>query len=263
MKGLCSPKEIQPVFNKVGACPKQRKQTHTYSHQIWHFIVSHLWNTQCVCVCVCAHVCVCWRKASGKLTDVCFWCLSAVLMFVNGLFKVTTVCCSSRTTGFHSHMLQLWIHMPTVHLSLSPPLSLWCPLNSLCFFSDNRMIKMNGTREPLEFKSHQWFGASVRTHKGKVVVGRSWYDSCLVTQLWLFLFSFCRHVLLFTTGGQWSWAGKRTRWGLVTWLSRTSAPTPSTRPAGPVSPSGAVTFYCRSSLPDFVFFFVFCSLLSD
>lgn len=32
------------------------------------------------------------------------------------------------------------------------------------------MIKVNGTREPLEFKSHQWFGASVRTHKGKVVV---------------------------------------------------------------------------------------------
>ncbi|KAL7393182.1 hypothetical protein ABVT39_007592 [Epinephelus coioides] len=35
--------------------------------------------------------------------------------------------------------------------------------------SNNRMIKVNGTREPLEFKSHQWFGASVRTHKGKVV----------------------------------------------------------------------------------------------
>uniref|UniRef100_A0A8C7Q6A8 Integrin, alpha 8 n=1 Tax=Oncorhynchus mykiss TaxID=8022 RepID=A0A8C7Q6A8_ONCMY len=34
---------------------------------------------------------------------------------------------------------------------------------------NNRMIKVNGTREPLEFKSHQWFGASVRTHKGKVV----------------------------------------------------------------------------------------------
>lgn len=35
--------------------------------------------------------------------------------------------------------------------------------------SNNRMIKVNGTREPLEFKSHQWFGASVRTHKEKVV----------------------------------------------------------------------------------------------
>uniref|UniRef100_A0A6Q2Z3E2 Integrin, alpha 8 n=1 Tax=Esox lucius TaxID=8010 RepID=A0A6Q2Z3E2_ESOLU len=35
--------------------------------------------------------------------------------------------------------------------------------------TNNRMIKVNGTREPLEFKSHQWFGASVRTHKGKVV----------------------------------------------------------------------------------------------
>jgi len=32
------------------------------------------------------------------------------------------------------------------------------------------MIKVNGTREPLEFKSYQWFGATVRTHKGKVVV---------------------------------------------------------------------------------------------
>ncbi|XP_061572724.1 integrin alpha-8 isoform X2 [Cololabis saira] len=35
--------------------------------------------------------------------------------------------------------------------------------------TNNRMIKVNGTREPLEFKSHQWFGATVRTHKGKVV----------------------------------------------------------------------------------------------
>uniref|UniRef100_A0A9J7ZSH4 Integrin subunit alpha 8 n=1 Tax=Cyprinus carpio carpio TaxID=630221 RepID=A0A9J7ZSH4_CYPCA len=35
--------------------------------------------------------------------------------------------------------------------------------------ANNRMIKVNGTREPLEFKSHQWFGASVRTHKDKVV----------------------------------------------------------------------------------------------
>uniref|UniRef100_A0A8C6SWF2 Integrin, alpha 8 n=1 Tax=Neogobius melanostomus TaxID=47308 RepID=A0A8C6SWF2_9GOBI len=35
--------------------------------------------------------------------------------------------------------------------------------------ANNRMIKVNGTREPLEFKSHQWFGASVRTHKEKVV----------------------------------------------------------------------------------------------
>ncbi|KAM6968243.1 integrin alpha-8 [Aplochiton taeniatus] len=35
--------------------------------------------------------------------------------------------------------------------------------------SNNRMIKANGSREPLEFKSHQWFGASIRTHRGKVV----------------------------------------------------------------------------------------------
>uniref|UniRef100_A0AAY5EDH6 Integrin alpha-2 domain-containing protein n=1 Tax=Electrophorus electricus TaxID=8005 RepID=A0AAY5EDH6_ELEEL len=35
--------------------------------------------------------------------------------------------------------------------------------------ANNRMIKVNRTREPLEFKSHQWFGATVRTHRGKVV----------------------------------------------------------------------------------------------
>ncbi|KAM9806298.1 integrin alpha-8 [Syngnathus typhle] len=35
--------------------------------------------------------------------------------------------------------------------------------------ANNRMIKVNGSRETLEFKSRQWFGASVRTHKGKVV----------------------------------------------------------------------------------------------
>ncbi|XP_076869244.1 integrin alpha-8 [Brachyhypopomus gauderio] len=35
--------------------------------------------------------------------------------------------------------------------------------------ANNRMVKVNGTREPLEFKSHQWFGATVRTHRGKVV----------------------------------------------------------------------------------------------
>ncbi|KAM6450979.1 integrin alpha-8 [Liasis olivaceus] len=35
--------------------------------------------------------------------------------------------------------------------------------------TNNRKIKINGTREPLEFKSNQWFGATIRTHKGKVV----------------------------------------------------------------------------------------------
>ncbi|XP_075872112.1 integrin alpha-8-like, partial [Nelusetta ayraudi] len=35
--------------------------------------------------------------------------------------------------------------------------------------TNNRMIRVNGSREPLEFKSHQWFGASVRSHQGKVV----------------------------------------------------------------------------------------------
>ncbi|XP_034258442.1 integrin alpha-8 [Pantherophis guttatus] len=34
---------------------------------------------------------------------------------------------------------------------------------------NNRKIKVNSTREPLEFKSNQWFGATIRTHKEKVV----------------------------------------------------------------------------------------------
>ncbi|XP_029444681.1 integrin alpha-8 [Rhinatrema bivittatum] len=35
--------------------------------------------------------------------------------------------------------------------------------------TNNRKIKINGTREPIEFKSNQWFGATVKAHKGKVV----------------------------------------------------------------------------------------------
>lgn len=35
---------------------------------------------------------------------------------------------------------------------------------------DNRKIKVNGTKEPIEFKSNQWFGAAVKAHRGKVVV---------------------------------------------------------------------------------------------
>ena len=35
---------------------------------------------------------------------------------------------------------------------------------------DNRKIRVNGTKEPIEFKSNQWFGATVRAHKGQVVV---------------------------------------------------------------------------------------------
>ena len=60
----------------------------------------------------------------------------------------------------------------SLSLSLFPSLSLSLSLLLLptSFSADNRMIKVNGTREPLEFKSNQWFGASVRTHKGKVVV---------------------------------------------------------------------------------------------
>ncbi|XP_060228321.1 integrin alpha-8 isoform X2 [Meriones unguiculatus] len=30
-------------------------------------------------------------------------------------------------------------------------------------------IRVNGTKEPIEFKSNQWFGATVRAHRGKVV----------------------------------------------------------------------------------------------
>ncbi|XP_074842374.1 integrin alpha-8 [Carettochelys insculpta] len=35
--------------------------------------------------------------------------------------------------------------------------------------TNNRKIIFNGVREPIEFKSNQWFGATVRAHKGKVV----------------------------------------------------------------------------------------------
>ncbi|XP_008565757.1 PREDICTED: integrin alpha-8, partial [Galeopterus variegatus] len=35
--------------------------------------------------------------------------------------------------------------------------------------TNNRKIRVNGTREPIEFKSNQWFGATVKAHKGRVV----------------------------------------------------------------------------------------------
>ncbi|XP_051856092.1 integrin alpha-8 [Antechinus flavipes] len=35
--------------------------------------------------------------------------------------------------------------------------------------TNNRKIRVNGTKEPIEFKSKQWFGATVKAHKGKVV----------------------------------------------------------------------------------------------
>ncbi|XP_048223419.1 integrin alpha-8 [Perognathus longimembris pacificus] len=35
--------------------------------------------------------------------------------------------------------------------------------------TNNRKIKVNGTKEPIEFKSNQWFGATVKAHKGQVV----------------------------------------------------------------------------------------------
>ena len=47
--------------------------------------------------------------------------------------------------------------------------------------SDNRKIRVNGTKEPIEFKSNQWFGATVKAHKGKVVVS---INRVLVGLLW-------------------------------------------------------------------------------
>lgn len=47
------------------------------------------------------------------------------------------------------------------------------------FLLDNRKIRVNGTKEPIEFKSNQWFGATVRAHKGKVVVSIDGLGSCL------------------------------------------------------------------------------------
>uniref|UniRef100_A0A452R0E4 Integrin subunit alpha 8 n=1 Tax=Ursus americanus TaxID=9643 RepID=A0A452R0E4_URSAM len=35
--------------------------------------------------------------------------------------------------------------------------------------TNNRKIRVNGTKEPIEFKSNQWFGATVKAHKGEVV----------------------------------------------------------------------------------------------
>ncbi|KAJ7408597.1 Integrin alpha-8 [Willisornis vidua] len=35
--------------------------------------------------------------------------------------------------------------------------------------TNNRKIKVNGTKEPIEFKTNQWFGATVKAHKEKVV----------------------------------------------------------------------------------------------
>ncbi|XP_045441795.1 integrin alpha-8 isoform X2 [Pipistrellus kuhlii] len=35
--------------------------------------------------------------------------------------------------------------------------------------TNNRNIRVNGTKEPIEFKSNQWFGAAVKAHRGKVV----------------------------------------------------------------------------------------------
>uniref|UniRef100_A0A8D0GJ39 Integrin subunit alpha 8 n=1 Tax=Sphenodon punctatus TaxID=8508 RepID=A0A8D0GJ39_SPHPU len=45
----------------------------------------------------------------------------------------------------------------------------FCPCVPFLSLPDNRKFKMNGIREPIEFKSNQWFGATVKAHKGKVV----------------------------------------------------------------------------------------------
>ncbi|XP_055511685.1 integrin alpha-8 isoform X1 [Leucoraja erinacea] len=42
--------------------------------------------------------------------------------------------------------------------------------------SSNRIIRINGTREPVEFKSNQWFGATVRSHKESVVACAPMYN---------------------------------------------------------------------------------------
>ncbi|XP_069770431.1 integrin alpha-8 isoform X2 [Narcine bancroftii] len=42
--------------------------------------------------------------------------------------------------------------------------------------SSNRIIRVNGTREPIEFKSNQWFGATVRSHKERVVACAPLYN---------------------------------------------------------------------------------------
>ncbi|ERE79799.1 integrin alpha-8 [Cricetulus griseus] len=51
------------------------------------------------------------------------------------------------------------------------PLGNICPSSNLLdkLRKNNRKIRVNGTKEPIEFKSNQWFGATVRAHKGKVV----------------------------------------------------------------------------------------------
>ncbi|KAL0627657.1 Integrin alpha-8, partial [Plecturocebus cupreus] len=52
-------------------------------------------------------------------------------------------------------------------LEYSDTISAHCNLHFLD--SNNRKIRVNGTKEPIEFKSNQWFGATVKAHKGKVV----------------------------------------------------------------------------------------------
>ncbi|XP_051871614.1 integrin alpha-8 [Pristis pectinata] len=42
--------------------------------------------------------------------------------------------------------------------------------------TNNRLIRFNGTKEPVEFKSNQWFGATVRSHKESVVACAPLYN---------------------------------------------------------------------------------------
>ncbi|XP_031432760.1 integrin alpha-8-like [Clupea harengus] len=49
--------------------------------------------------------------------------------------------------------------------------------------TNNRMVKTNGERQNLDFKSHQWFGATVRTHGGKVVACAPLYHWRTVREL--------------------------------------------------------------------------------
>lgn len=103
-------------------------------------------------------------------SDVCYWSVYDVavcsLLYLGQMFSVLT----SRATGSLSGQY-LNIAFTAIHYTLYLFCTLTVPFMSLFFLSpDNRMIKVNGTREPLEFKSHQWFGASVRAHRGEVVV---------------------------------------------------------------------------------------------
>lgn len=99
-------------------------------------------------------------------------------MFVIGLFKTWLFVLAHQGQMFsihtHAHTHTLVTTVNVKFLLALKYVSMACfyvfSASLVSLSPDNRMIKVNGSREPLEFKSHQWFGASVRSHKGKVVV---------------------------------------------------------------------------------------------